>query len=90
MISLPLSLIILEAARVHAFPQTNRSDFVGNGRAATVIPTTDVGRGVSNWPSCVVAPYTYTSPWLKFSWQTAQAATGCKYWSLAFLQSDSS
>ena len=87
----PLSLaliFLLEAARVQAFPPTNRSTFVGNGRAAIVIPVESVGRGLSNWPSCVVAPYTYISPWVSFSWQNAQAATGCKYWSLAFLQSD--
>lgn len=84
---LPAFLLIENGA---AFPPVNRTEILGSGRSANVIPAVGMGRGISNWPARIVAPYTYTSPWTSFNYQDASAQTGCKFWSLAFLQSDGS
>ncbi|KAJ3369677.1 hypothetical protein HDU91_007008 [Kappamyces sp. JEL0680] len=85
----PIVLALL-AAQTLAFPKVNRTDIPGYGRAATPIPASPIGRGISNWPSRLVATYTYITPWTQFNFQDAINNGGSKYYTLAFLVDDGS
>jgi hypothetical protein len=83
------SLVFALAAQVIAFPPMNQSSVPGYGRASTPIPAQAIGRGISNWPTRLVATYTYTSPWTSFDFKDAINNGGSKFFVLAFLLSDS-
>jgi hypothetical protein len=80
-----INLLILSSFSNAIIPP---ADAVFQGRPTVPIPAVELGRGISNWPPNIVAPYIYLSRSDPYKWKNNKAVSGIKHWTLCFLTAD--